>query len=589
LKKSSLLSDIIALWRYLGNKRRWQFLALFALTMLSVFTEIVSIGAVVPFLSALTAPENLMQLTWFQPILDLLHIQSSEQLLFPLTIGFALAAVFSAVIRIVLLWANARLSASMGVQLRCDVYARALYQPYVFHIAHNSSEVISLVSEKVSVAVGAGILHVLMLFTSLMTSFAIMGTLLWVNTLVAMTAFFVLGGGYVLVGYLTRKQINNNGDIIAKNQPEAVKYIQEGLGGIRDIIIDSSQQVFINSYTKVAKNIQMAGMKNSILSTFPKSILEMIGIVLIAALAYYLQIHTSEKESALPILGALALGSQRLLPALQQVYFSWSTINGSKAILSDVLSSLKQPIPSTVQQDTFAPLPFTKNIMLHNVGFHYTNTETNVLETIDLNIAKGSRIGFIGSTGSGKSTLLDIVMGLLPPSQGHLEVDGVPIDTGNLHNWQANIAHVPQSIFLSDASMSENIAFGVPKDKIDMHRVKISAKKAHIAKFIEELPHGYETSVGERGIQLSGGQRQRIGIARALYKNASLIVFDEATSALDDVTEHSVMKAIDALDENLTILIIAHRLSTLEGCDVIYRLENGFLVESVLYDEMRDN
>jgi len=586
MKQNNIVANIMLLWRYLGKTRRLQFCLLFLLMMLSALTEIISIGAVVPFLSALTAPIKLMEMNWFQPVVGILEIQSSDDLLLPLTIGFILAAVFAASIRILLLWVNTYLAASMGIQLREDVYARALYQPYTFHIEHNSSQLISIVTEKVGAAIGAGILHVLMFITALVTGFAIITTLLLVNPFVALVAFLVLGGGYVIIGYLTRKQIRNNGDIIAENQPEAVRCMQEGLGGIRDIIIDNSQNLFIRSYSTVATAIQLASMRNSFLSALPKSLLEMIGIILIATLAYYLQ---TKGQAALPVLGALALGSQRLLPSLQQIYFSWSTINGTQAILADVLTYLEQPTPSKDLDESVIPLVFNNNIVLDNISFTYRDSDVKVLETININIPKGSRIGFIGSTGSGKSTLLDVLMGLLSPSKGSLLVDGVRVDAQNIRNWQANLAHVPQSIFLSDVSMAENIAFGIPSEQIDFAKVKKAAKQANIDTFIENLPNGYKTSVGERGVQLSGGQRQRIGIARALYKESNVIIFDEATSALDDATERNVMEAINLLDDNLTLLIIAHRLSTLKGCDVIYRLDKGSVLEFGSYEQMITN
>jgi ATP-binding cassette subfamily B protein len=587
IKNSNTLKNIISLWKYLGKNRKTKFFLLISLMILSVFTEIISIGAIIPFLSALTNPDILMKLDWFQPIINLLNIKSSDELLFPLTLGFIGASVFAALIRILLLWLNTRLSADMGIQLRNDVYTKTLYQPYSFHIAHNSSQLISMVTEKVGIAIHAGILHVLMLISSTITSFSIIITLLIVNPIVALSAFVTLGGGYILIGYLVRKKIKDNGDIISKNQPEAVKCMQEGLGGIRDIILDSSQNVFTELYSKVATNIQLAGMRNSFLAGLPKSLLEVLSITLIAILAYALQMGDNKEQQVLPLLGALALGAQRLLPALQQIYFSWSTINGYQSIIEDVVSQLpKETINKIDNKSVIKPLAFEKDILLENIKFKYQNTDNYVLKNISLKIKKGSKIGFIGKTGSGKTTLLDIIMGLFYPSQGEIKVDGIKIDKNNIANWQANIAHVPQSIFLTDASMAENIAFGIPMDKIDMQKVKEAAKQASLHDFIEELPDGYKTSVGERGVQLSGGQRQRIGIARALYKEASIIIFDEATSALDNETEISVMEAINSLDKNLTILIIAHRLSTLEDCDTIYKLDNGYIVENGTYDEI---
>jgi len=295
----------------------------------------------------------------------------------------------------------------------------------------------------------------------------------------------------------------------------------------------------------------------------------------------------------IPILGALALGTQRLLPALQQLYGSYSTLKGSYSSFQDVLNLLNQPLPKYALETEKGNLPtqisFKKEIVLNNINFSYAADNTIspplVLKNINLKLRKGERIGFIGVTGSGKSTLLDIIMGLLIPTSGKLTIDGKLITDENKRSWQAHIAHVPQNIYLSDSTIEENIAFGLPKDKIDRRKVEKAAKQAQIAELIDNWQEGYQTFVGERGIRLSGGQRQRIGIARALYKQADVLIFDEATSALDNETEQAVMKSIECLGRELTILIIAHRITTLKGCDKIIKLGKNN-VECVLdYNE----
>ena len=431
-----------------------------------------------------------------------------------------------------------------------------------------------------------GLMHVLMLVSALAMSIAVIATLMLVNIWVALVAFAVLGGGYILMGYLVRQRIEKNGRIVAVNQPLAVKCMQEGLGGIRDVIIGGSQPVFSRLYADVVYRIQAANVQNVFLGGLPKPVLEVFGITLIALLAYGLQAYGNQQQAALPVLGALALGAQRLLPNLQQVYFSWSIINGSQVILADVNRYIAQAEPIRQSQQVVEPMLFQEAIALKKASFRYVGTDVWVLRDIELRIPKGARVGFIGETGSGKSTLVDIVMGLLTPTQGQLLVDGVMVESRNMAAWQAKIAHVPQSIFLSDTSMAENIAFGVPQAEIDLEQVKQAARKAHIATFIEELPDGYQTLVGERGVRLSGGQRQRIGIARALYKRASVIVFDEATSALDNETEANVMEAIESLSSELTIIIIAHRLSTLRKCEAIYRLQQGQIINTASYEQI---
>lgn len=583
MDRPKLIGNIIVLWSFLGRKRLWQFSGLFVLMVFSVFAEMVSLGSVVPFLSALTNPQMLIEQAWFQPVNAFLKVKSADELLLPLTMVFIIAALVSSGLRVLLLWVNTRLTVSMSIQLRTALYSRALYSPYEFHLASNSSALITLVTQKIGQATGAGIMHVLMLVVALMTSTAIILTLLLIDPLVAVLAFGVLGGGYVLVGFVTRNMLKRNSHTIAQNQPLAVKQLQEGIGGIRDVILDQSQETFLKNYSGYVQKAEVAGRKNGIISQLPKYVLELIGIVLIAGLAYYLQL---QGKAALPILGALTLGAQRLLPSLQQAYFSWSTIAGAQTAIAEVVNYLDVESAQISKTENRLPISFQKSIELDHISFKYAGSGTNVLSNISFSITKGSRIGFIGETGSGKSTLLDVIMGLLTPGGGKMLIDDVEIDAGNRKSWQKHIAHVPQSIYLSDTTILENIAFGVPLEQIDKDKVVVAAKKAHLHHFIEELPRAYETFVGERGVQLSGGQRQRIGIARALYKQAEVIVFDEATSALDDVTEKVVMEAIESLDEELTILMIAHRLSTLKDCDVIYKLSHGKIVEFGSYEQV---
>lgn len=580
----SVWRDIIALWRYLGKRRRMQFALLLALMLVAVFAEVISIGAVIPFLTALTSPDTLLNSTTFAPILNNFGITESDELLLPLTVGFILFAVFAALVRIVLLWANARMTAAMGVKLRSDLYTRVLYQPYEYHVSHNSSDLISTVTEKVGAVISNGIMQVLLLASASLLSLSIILTLLWIDVSVAITTFIILGGGYILVGLLVRKRIKKNSHVISQNQPQAIKCMQEGIGGIRDVIMDGSQAFFGQLYTKTAHQIQFAQTQNGFLGSLPKPLLEMLGISMIALLAYLLQQNNS--VGALPILGALALGSQRLLPGLQQVYFSWSAINGSQALINDVVKQLQEPEPQPQRPVVKTTLSIQQAIHLKKVSFSYNGHQQKVLKGIDLTIPKGSRVGFIGETGSGKSTLLDIVMGLLTPSSGQLSVDGQVINKANTQQWQRNIAHVSQVVFLSDASLLENIAFGIPVKDIDHERVHLAAQQAQIADHIDTLAKGYQTLVGERGIRLSGGQRQRIGIARALYKKTEVIILDEATSALDNKTEASVMSAVEVLSSDLTILIIAHRLTTLAKCDVIHQLNDGQLINSGSFAEL---
>ena len=318
----------------------------------------------------------------------------------------------------------------------------------------------------------------------------------------------------------------------------------------------------------------------------PRFGMEALGMLLISALAYWLTEESDGVIKAVPILGALAFGAQRLLPVLQQAYASWTQIRSGQASLNDTLKLLDQPLPRYAGQPSPQPLPFNRNISLKQLSFRYNAKTPYILKQINLSIAKGSRVGFIGTTGSGKSTLLDIVMGLLEPTHGRLHIDKKMITSANRRAWQMHIAHVPQAIFLADNSIEENIAFGVPKEKIDHNRVRQAAKQAKISETIEGWPNQYQTFVGERGIRLSGGQRQRIGIARALYKQSDVIIFDEATSALDNETEQAVMQSIEDLSKDLTLLIIAHRLTTLKNCTQIVELSDAKIMRVGTYKDI---
>lgn len=544
--------------------------------ILASFAEILSIGSVLPFLAILTNPEHVFTHPNSQPIIRSMGITDPSQLLLPLTAVFSLAVIVTGFIRLVLLWASTRLSFATGADLSFNIYRRTLYQPFSVHLARNSSEVINGISTKANSVIYNTIFPILNLISSVFLLVAILIALVSADAMVAMSAFGGFGLIYLMVINLTKSQLLVNSQVIALESNNVIKSLQEGLGGIRDVLIDGSQETYCQIYCKADQPLRRAQGSNLFVSSSPRYGMEAMGMLLISALAYSIAQGVNGISNAIPILGALALGAQRLLPALQQAYSSWSMIQGGQASLQDTLNLLDQPLPDYLYKCNLKPLPFSGQIKLKQLSFRYSPQTPWVLKNINLNIVKGSKVGFIGLTGSGKSTLIDIIMGLLEPTNGSLEVDGITILESNQRSWQANIAHVPQAIFLADRTIEENIAFGVPKDQIDLLRVREAAQKAQIDKTIESLPNRYKTFVGERGIRLSGGQRQRIGIARALYKKADIIIFDEATSALDTETERTVMQSIEGLSSDLTLLIIAHRLTTLKNCSQIVELgENG--------------
>lgn len=576
------LSEI---WKHLSVRRKKQTFLLAFLMLLGGLAEAFSLGLVVPFLAAMAAPEKFLSHKFTQSLLlfinktgcqvaiDLIKPDSEPQgILFFSASCFIGAALFTGVVRLALVWMSARLTGAIGTDLAVEAYKRTLYQPYSVHVAGNSSTLISRLTSKISILTGT-LGSWLTLATSCVITLFLLGVLLVVNFYVTVVAGGVIGISYGIMVLISNRELATNSKVISCEHNLMVKFLQEGLGGIRDILLDGTQQLYSRLYHKSDSLFRRASTRVSAIVHSPRYIMETVGMVIFAGLALILSQKPDGLASALPILGALALGVQRLLPAIQQGYQAWSTILACQESNQEVIDLLHQPLPVWAYLPQAAPLLFKDEICFEQVRFRYSEDGPWVLDGLSFTIPKGSRMGFVGKTGSGKSTCLDLLMGLLEPTKGRILIDDAPLTKKNLPAWQRNIAHVPQAIYLSDSTLAENIAFGASIKKIDMARVREAARQAQIADFIESTPLGYQALVGERGIRLSGGQRQRIGIARALYKQAQVLVFDEATSALDQKTEDCVMKEIYALNSNLTILIIAHRAATLKNCTQIIDLD----------------
>ncbi len=574
----TLRSLLGALWRHLAPRRRHQYVLLTALTVVSAGAEVMTVGAAVPFIAVLATPELAFKFHTVRVVAQLFGVHDGNGLRLPLTIAFSVTAVGAAAIRLLLIWACTRFTFATGTELSQEVYRRTLYQPYHVHISRSSSEIISGISAKIGGTMLSVLLPSLMLASSITLLVAIMSILVVIAPLAATISAVGFGGSYCLVTWVTKRRLSRNSVLIAAQYTSVVKALQEGLGGIRDVLLDGTQPFYCETYRQADMPLRRAQGNNIFIQQSPRPIIESFGMMLIAGLAYGLSLRGGGLASALPALVALALGAQRLLPALQEAYASWSSIAGSHAILADTVDLLDQPLPPGASQAPPAPLRPARSIELSNLRFRYAADAPWVIDGLDLKIPRGALVGFVGATGGGKSTTMDLFMGLLSPTAGEIFVDGTPLTTASVRAWQLAIAHVPQHIYLADASFAENIAFGVPRDSIDMDRVRRAAQRAQIAEFVESRPGAYGDFVGERGVRLSGGQRQRIGIARALYKQASVLVLDEATSALDNITERSVLEAIEALGRDMTVLIIAHRLSTVQRCDIVVELERGRVV-----------
>ena len=589
LSNSTLPYLLARLWKHVNRRHQVKFLLLFVLMLLSALAQVFSLGAVVPFLSVLAAPELVFNHPVVKGVALAWGITSAEQLILPITVIFVAAALIAGVIQMLVLWASSRLAVASGSELSIEAYSRTLYQPYLVHVGRNSSEIISGIINKVNQVVFGVSLSFLTLISSVVLLIAIVLALIAIDPLLASVMAVSFGTCYSLITWVSRRQLYRNSKRIAYEQTQVVKALQEGLGGIRDVLLDRTQPLYCEIYRQADQPLRRAQGSSIFIAGSPRPAMEALGITLIAILSYVLSQGSGGIESALPVLGAIALSAQRLLPALQQIFASWASIYGSRSSLADIIDLLDQPIQ--VEQLEFPPasILIQRAICFKDVRFRYTSDGPWVLDGLNLTITGGAKVGFVGSTGSGKSTMLDLLMGLLIPTQGDFLVDDKSISGKRVRAWQQTIAHVPQNIYLADTTLAQNIAFGVPLEAVDLDRVRKAAGEAQIADFIESGPKGYNAIVGEQGIRLSGGQRQRIGIARALYKQASVLVFDEATSALDNATEQLVMQTINELSPDLTVLLVAHRLTTVQHCDIIVELEQGRVVATGTYEELLES
>jgi ATP-binding cassette, subfamily B, bacterial PglK len=570
-----------ALLRQLTPRRKRQLVLLLILTLLGATAELLSLGAVIPFVTVLANPAAAARNHAVAALMTSFDLEAS-QLPMAVSVIFAGLVLIATCVRLVLLWANIRFANGLGAQIGENLYARTLQRPYSFHVSRNSSEIIGSMNKVQKLIIGY-VQPMLTGISALVLAVAIVTLLVIVNPVVALGGATIFGGSYFLVAFLVRKRLRNNGTIVAIANDQRIQALQEGLGGIRDVILDRAQPIYSGRFSRIEQRFRRAQASSQFASMFPRVAIEAIGILLLVGFALAMNRGGHDLASMLPVLGLLAVGAQKLVPLMQQTYAGWSSVMSSQRSVDDLLALLDfEPLP--LSDDVIA---FEDAIRLKAVGFSYGGEVTvPVLRDIELQIGRGEKIGIVGPTGSGKSTLVDLLMGLLSPSCGRFTIDGLEITPANASAWQSHIAHVPQSIYLSDASIAENIAFGIDLSKINLERMEAAARAAQIHDHVMTLPQTYLTPVGERGVRLSGGQRQRIGIARALYKGVDVLVLDEATSALDDDTEQRVMAGISEIASGMTVIMIAHRLTTMRDCDRILRLEKGRIKALLTFDEL---
>ncbi len=576
------ISVVNFLWSNLKRNKKIQVIKLLFLMLICGFAELISLSSVIPFLIILTNPAKLKEIKLLSPVLEYLDFENQSRLILIVTLFFLLATAFTVAIRLYNIWLNGQTCAAIGSDISDRVYTNILYKSYSWHVSGNTSNFISELTNNVTSTI-TFIGSILRLLTYLIIIISLVFGLVVINPQVAFLIFFVFSLAYTSLAFSIRRKISNNGKILEKSYKRQFKLLQEGLEAIREVILSNNQIYFASIYKKTDKPIRYIEAQNQFFASSPRFILESVSLFLIAIIAYFLTTTSLDSTEIIAILGTFAVGCQRLLPAMQGLYNEWAILKTHLPAVKSIAPLMKEDKFTIQQIKAKSPKKYKliESIEFKNLSFSYSDKINSILKEINITIKKGQKIGIIGETGCGKSTLINLLMGLLEPTSGQILVDKKNLvfdDYQFISAWRSSISHVPQNIFLADISIAENIAFGLDMEKIEMDRVIKAAKQAKIHDFIKSLNMGYESYIGERGIRLSGGQKQRLGIARALYQKSEIIILDEATSALDNKTEEKVINSIHELSPEVTLIMIAHRLSTLKMCDFIYKVESSQIV-----------
>ena len=564
---------------------------LLVMILIMAFLDMLGVASIMPFIAVLANPEIIQTneiLNKAFSITNSIGVETEKQFIFILGVFVFVLLVFSLVFKAFTIYAQIRFSHMRNYSICKRLVSGFLNQPYSWFLNRHSADIGKTILSEVSLVISHGIKPLMNLITYSAITIMLIALLILVDPKLSLIVGFTLGSAYGVIYKFSRNFLKRIGTERMNANEEQFKVITEAFGAAKEIKIGGLELIFTKRFSKPAKLSAQNAASSQLVSNLPRFFLEAIAFGGMLLMLLYLMSVSGTLVEALPIISLYAFAGYRLMPAIQQIYVSLSQLRYIGSSLDSLYSDLST-IEKPNKNDNRSPVKLKKDITLNNINYHYPNSSRTALKNIKFSIPARTTVGLVGATGSGKTTLVDIILGLYEAQKGTLEVDGKVIDKYNKRSWQKCIGYVPQQIFLSDDTIAANIAFGVDLKDINYKSVENSAKIANLHEFIiNDLPLKYETTIGERGVRLSGGQRQRIGIARALYHNPEVLILDEATSALDNLTEEAVMNAVHSIGKNITIILIAHRLSTVKKCDTIFILEKGELKEQGTFDQLAE-
>ena len=575
-------------WQLLSLEYRRRFLWITGLMLVGAGLEMLGIGLMLPLLASMTQPELVTQSELLAPLLDLLGRPEQAVLVILAMLAFIGVNILRLAFLVLLAWLQSKYIKQLVIDISERLYVGYLAQPYTFHIQRNTAQLIRNTTGEVAVTAST-IQNTMGLLSEAMVVVALSLFLMLVDPVGIIVVMLLMGSAAWLFYRFTHRRITNWGKQRQYNEGMRIQQLQQGLGGVKEIKLLGLEQFIIDEYKPFNFGSANANQRNTFVQALPRLWLELLVISGMGLYVILALLQGNAVNSLVPTLGLFGAAAFRLIPSVNRILGAVQGIRYGEPAVTNLRDELAQLDRSAQELSPKSDLePLCDEIVVRNLSYSYPGSEQLALNQVSVRVPQGSAVGFVGDSGAGKSTLIDIILGLLEPSSGAVCVGNVDI-ADYRRAWQSQIGYVPQSIYLTDDSLRRNIAFGLPSEKIDEIAVERAVRLAQLEGLIDELPDGLDTIVGEHGVRLSGGQRQRIGIARALYYDPPVLVLDEATSALDNTTEHEFMKGINALHGHKTLLIIAHRLSTVAQCDLIYRLEKGRVVESGAADKILHN